>query len=95
MLSVERQTGFRPPELDEIKECPEDLKYIWDWFLELDSSRTSNGFGVNPITFSDMYSYFQLLKIIPDDIEIMLIRMLDRVALDHYRREQEKLKNKK
>lgn len=94
LLSVERQTGIRPKELDDFVDCPEDLKYIWDWFVELDSTRTGSGFGVNPIQFSEIVAYFTLIDIEPDAFEITALRMLDRVALNHYRKEIDKATKK-
>lgn len=91
---MERQTGIRPKELDDLIECPEEYKYIWDWFVELDSTRSGSGFGVNPIPFSEMVAYFTLLNVEPDAFEIVALRMLDRVAMNHYRKEMEKATKK-
>lgn len=58
--------------------------------MALHSTRTSNGFGANPINFTEMRNYFDLLQIQPDEWEINLIRKLDMVALDHYAKESSK-----
>jgi hypothetical protein len=33
LLKVYKQTGKLPKKLAEQPECPDELKYIWDWFL--------------------------------------------------------------
>lgn len=38
------------PELLHPVECPECVMYLWEYFLDMCKRRTSNGFGVNPIT---------------------------------------------
>ncbi len=30
-------------------ECPDEVKYLWEYFLSMSRRRTSNGFGPNPI----------------------------------------------
>jgi hypothetical protein len=52
--------------------------------MALHSTRASNGFGANPITFTEMKNYFDLIQVEVDEWEINLIRRLDMVALDHY-----------
>lgn len=74
-------TGRKPPEL-ETGTLPECLTQVWYWFLQLNSQRTNNGFGVNPITNQDMWFFFQLEGIEPEPWELDLIRRFDRVALD-------------
>jgi|APGre2960657373_1045057.scaffolds.fasta_scaffold04836_5 hypothetical protein len=69
------------PELD-TGSIPEPLSHVWYWFLQLNSQRTSNGFGINPITNQDMWFFFQLENIEPEPWEVNLIRRFDRVALE-------------
>lgn len=52
--------------------------------MALHSTRTSNGFGANPITFTEMKNYFDLIQVEPEEWEVNLIRRFDMVALDHY-----------
>jgi hypothetical protein len=52
--------------------------------MSLHSTRTSNGFGANPITFSEMKSYFDLIQVEPEEWEIDLIRRFDSAAIDSY-----------
>lgn len=81
--------GRQVPELD-IPSIPDCLQQVWHWFLQLNSQRTSNGFGMNPITNQDMWFFFQLEGIEPEPWELNLIRQFDRVALEVYSKQQEK-----
>ena len=74
---------------------PEPLTNVWYWFLQLNSQRTSNGFGLNPITNQDMWFFFQLEGIEPEPWELNLIRQFDRVALEVAYKQQEKKKSTK
>ena len=80
--AVYRMTGHRPKELDTGK-MPDCLMHVWNWFLQLNSQRTNNGFGINPITNQEMWFFFQLEGIEPESWELDLIRKFDRVALEN------------
>lgn len=94
-MSVWRQTGIKPKELEELVQLPESCYQVWHWFLELHSSRSGNGFGANPISYTDIYSYFSLLDITPEQWELSLLRRLDNTALEHLAKEQEKARASK
>jgi len=81
LLNVWKQTGVKPKELENLTETPTELLEQWGWFLDLNDSRSSNGYGYNPISFSDMYAYFRLQGVNPHLWEVSLIRRLDRVVL--------------
>lgn len=93
--SVWRQTGIKPKELEELLELPESCQHVWKWFLDLHSARTSSGFAPNPITYSDMYSYFTLLSMYPEEWELDLIKLIDRESLAVAAKEIEKKSNSK
>ena len=92
--SVERQTGIRPAQLDELKDLPESMVFLWRYFIDLHNRRTSNGFGVNPIQYSEILAYFTLLGLLPEDWELTAITRLDGVALEAFAKQAEKNKNK-
>lgn len=92
--SVQKMTGKVMPEL-EIPPMPDCLKHVWYWFLQLNSQRTSNGFGINPITNQDMWFFFQLEGIEPESWEINLIRQFDRVVMEIHSQQQEENKTPK
>lgn len=58
--------------------------------MSLHATRTSNGFGANPITYTEMKSYFDLIQIEPEEWEINLIKQFDNVALEVYEKAAEK-----
>lgn len=57
--------------------------------MDLHSTRTGNGFGASPITYTEMRNYFDLMEINPDEWELVLLRRLDNTALDTYAKAQE------
>lgn len=68
--------------------------YVWEYFIRLNKKRTSNGFGVNPISFPDIDSFARLNDIYISPDEVQLIEILDDLMLEHYSKEAEK-NNKK
>lgn len=83
-MSVWNQTGVKPKELEELLELQREQYEIWGWFMELNEARSSSGFGLNPITYSDIEAYFRLQKIVPEKWEIDTIKRLDREVLSIY-----------
>jgi len=90
LKSVWRQTGIKPKELDDIVELPDSMIFVWRYFIDLNNSRSSNGFGLNPISYSEMLAYFELIDYKPQEWEIQAIKRLDHIALEQFRKEQEK-----
>lgn len=54
---------------------------MWDWFIRLHSARGSTGFGMNPISYSEMTAFFALRGERPSQWELETIRVLDRAAM--------------
>ena len=79
---VWKNTGIRPKELDDLPELPKTCIEVWNWFIDLSASRTSNGFGMNPFTYQEILAYFTLISVIPKDWEIKLLKMLDSKAIE-------------
>ena len=77
--------GYKEDELLET-EKPLLLSYIYDWFMDLQSARKSNGFALMPIEFSEIKSYFELINQHPQKWELDTIRRLDSVALSLHRK---------
>lgn len=80
-------------------DLPDSMQYVWSWFIDLHNARTSNGFGLNPITYADIKSYFDLYAIEPQEWQVQLIKQLDNIALSAFAKQQkeeaEKAKKKK
>lgn len=93
-MSAWEQLGERPKELDDLKVLPSSCYAVWGWFMSLNESRSSSGFGLNPIAYSDISAYFQLKQVIPDEWEIDLLKRFDREVMKVYA-EKAKLDSKK
>jgi hypothetical protein len=87
--SVWRQTGVKPKELEELKELPESCRQVWKWFIDLNNSRSSNGYGVNPLSYSDIKAYLDMISIDVEEWELNLIKRIDNEALNSYSKEAE------
>lgn len=78
---------------------PESMYYQWKAFLDLHNARTSTGYSINPITYSDILAYSVLMKLDLEEWEIELIKALDNVAMNAYaeeaKKEHQKSKSKK
>lgn len=61
--------------------CPDLLKHIWWWFLELNRGRGNNGFRDLPLTYTEMLAWSQLTEQFPSPYEVAAIRSVDNVYL--------------
>jgi hypothetical protein len=50
LLAVWKQTGRKPKELEEHGDCPENLLYLWRWFLEIKP----------PLTYTEVHHWQEL-----------------------------------
>ncbi len=82
LTSVYQQTGVLPPELDE-PEIPTSLAYLWQWFQELSFSRSSHGYGHNPLSYGDMDAWARLTGRRLDPWEVQALKDVDVVFLSH------------
>ena len=71
-----KSTGQIPVEYQSL-EPPEALFHCWYWFLELNRTRTSNGFGQNPISYAEVVSWSQLTGVDPEPLEVQAVMSLD------------------
>jgi hypothetical protein len=53
------------------------VTHVWLWFLELNRSRSSNGFGPSPIGYGDILAWGQVTGSRPAPWEIEAIKRLD------------------
>jgi hypothetical protein len=60
---------------------PLELEHIWRWYCELGSARTSNGFGLNPLPYTEIQAYADLSGIRMTPWEVGLIKRLDMVTI--------------
>lgn len=87
---VYKTTGVKPVELEPPCELNELFVDAWKFFLDLHNSRTSNGFGLNAISYTEISNYFNLIQITPQSWEIELIKLFDNTALQVIHSNQEK-----
>jgi hypothetical protein len=81
-------TGITPQELTTV-EVSHIIMYLWEWFLDLNSTRQS-GMGMNAISYSEICAWCELTGNRPSPYEIRVIKLLDRVYLEHYNSKQDK-----
>lgn len=75
--SVERQIGFKPPELVEPFEFPSVLSKVWSAFCTLSNRRTAGDTGVQPITFEQVKAWKDLTEARVEPWELDVIFKLD------------------
>ena len=86
---VEKQTGELSPELECI-EIPDCVDYLWFWFTELNVSRSSNGFGPNPINYLEIQAWNELTMNDISPWEVETIKRMDTVFLEFQRENSKK-----
>jgi hypothetical protein len=64
-----------------IPEMPEEYLSAWAAWSNLNSSRTSNGFSLNPISFTEISAYITLTQTLLLPYEIKGIKTIDSVFL--------------
>jgi hypothetical protein len=64
------------------------VTYLWEFILDLNSTRQS-GMGVNAISYTEIVSWCTLTGNKLSPYETRVIKMLDRVFLEHYNKQSE------
>lgn len=62
---------------------PEAGFLLWTAFRFLSATRSSNGYGANPISFVEIEAYIRLWRLPLSERHVATLLMLDRVWLDH------------
>ena len=57
-------------------------RHVLQWFMDLHSSRGNNGFGYNPITYTDIAHWASLIGADPQPWEVRAIRLMDSAFLE-------------
>jgi hypothetical protein len=60
---------------------PAEVGYLWGWFLELDGARGSNGFGLNPLSYSEIQAWATLMRVTLAPWEVEAIKRIDSVRI--------------
>lgn len=75
---------------------PLAAQYAWTYFLRLHNTRQAGGFGgFFAISYQEMLAFFTLEQVTPEPYELELIRVWDRIALEHSAKEQAKANKSK
>lgn len=82
--SVWRQTGHKPKELDELLEIPESLRFVWEDFRALNSSRTSNGYSAEPLSYTEIANYCLTTQTELQPWEVQIIKYFDATLMNLY-----------
>jgi len=70
---------------------PTSAQFAWTYFLRLHQTRQSGGFGgFFAISYQEMLAFFTLESTFPESYELELIRVWDKLALEHMHKEQQK-----
>ena len=64
---------------------PAGGQLVWGWFIALCRTRTSNGYGPNPISYAEIEAYARLYRWPLEPRHIDVILAMDRVWMDHAR----------
>jgi hypothetical protein len=88
LTSLYRNHGISDPLLEPI-EFAASMIYLWEHFLNLNSTRPS-GMSIGSITYSEIKAYCDMNGLSFSPFEVRIIKMLDRVFLDHYNKQSEK-----
>jgi hypothetical protein len=66
------------------------MELVWSYFSQLHNARTSNGFGANPISYSEISAWNDLTDSSITPFEVKIIKRLDIVYLNHQASKQSK-----
>ncbi|MBN9333632.1 hypothetical protein [Devosia sp.] len=76
---LERQLDGKPGPF------PDVGRLAWRWFNDLCRTRTSNGYGPNPLSYSEIEAYARLYRWSLEARHVDMILAMDRVWMEHAR----------
>lgn len=79
LISHWKQSGVMPTQLD-VPPIPYEISYIWDWWCELNKTR-SVGMSAAHITYTEIANWAILLKINATAFEVRCIIALDSACM--------------
>ena len=75
---------------------PASAQFAWSYFLRLNQTRQVGGLGgFCSISYQEMLAFFTLEGTTPESYELELIRVWDKIALEHFAKEQKHTNAKK
>jgi len=69
--------GIMPEELANEPDIPKSVAHVWDYFIQLNRARGSNGFGANPLSYTEIKNWCQLSEIRLEQWELNAIVEID------------------
>ena len=57
------------------------MVYLFNWFLELDAGRGGNGFGLNPLSYTEIQAWAALTRVGLAPWEVETIKRVDSVRI--------------
>ena len=79
-------------QIEEAPEIPFYLEHIWGWFWQIHSGRTYGMSGPNPLTWTDIQSWSNILKTDIRPIEAEILKEIDSVYLKYVSEDKRKKK---
>ncbi|MEQ8347095.1 MAG: hypothetical protein RIB84_21210 [Sneathiellaceae bacterium] len=67
-------------------DLPEEMGFLWAWFVELSGARGSGGLGPAPLTYPDIAAWSALTGVQPRPWQVALLKRLDFLFLASMRR---------
>lgn len=88
-LNMMKESGFDVPALNSRPEIDASIHPLIEAFNHLSTSRSSNGYGLNPISILEIKSYIELgLSPYEPRLFISLIQAMDNAFLEEYSEKQ-------
>jgi hypothetical protein len=82
--SIARQSGIPPPELEPV-DCPQEVKYIWTYWMKIQVRRTAG----KPIGWSDLDAWARLNSIQLSAFEVDMLNRIESLYFAELRRQKE------
>jgi hypothetical protein len=80
LLSAYNQGGPLHPDLQG-PPLPPEIEHVWRWFDDLQSARGNSGFGLNPLSYSELQAWATMTHCAPTPFEVRLLKDLDLLYL--------------
>lgn len=74
---------------------PDSLRYIWEDFRALNSSRTSTGYSAEPLSYTEILNYCITNQVELQPWEVEIIKYFDATLMNLYAEEAAKANKKK
>lgn len=87
-FEIKELTGITTSVMKGAPDYPLQVRYLWNWFVELSKGRSAGPMAANAINWSDMSAYFSLIGVRPMRWELNALRALDDAYLESRSREE-------